>query len=275
VATCESCHTDKPHPGLLIGAKLNDHTDRVACQTCHIPEFARGGVATKTLWDWSTAGRLKDGKPFALDEYTQSDGQELHTYLSTKGSFDWGEDVVPDYKWFNGQVEYTTGLMSIDPKQTVEINRVDGSATDGISRIWPFKAMQGRQAYDTDLNHLLFTHTYGPTTDTAFWTNFDWDKSIKAAMDYVGMPYSGKYDFVDTQMYWPITHMVAPAEQALDCKACHAEGGRMANIAGVYVPGSGTGPGGQVGLALLVLALLGVAGHGVLRLFGQKEARHD
>ena len=35
---CISCHTDKPH---IKGSKLNDHTDRVACQTCHIPEFAR------------------------------------------------------------------------------------------------------------------------------------------------------------------------------------------------------------------------------------------
>lgn len=166
-------------------------------------------------------------------------------------------------------------MMSIDPTQPVEINRVDGSPEDGRSRIWPFKAMQGRQAYDTELNHLLFTHTYGPATDTAFWTNFDWDKSIKAAMDYVGMPYSGKYDFIDTHMYWPITHMVAPAEKALDCKACHAENGRMANIAGVYVPGSGSGPGGQIGLVLLLLALLGTAGHAMLRLFGKKGASHD
>lgn len=275
VATCESCHSDKPHPGLLLGAKLNDHTDRVACQTCHIPEFARGGVATKTLWDWSTAGRLENGKPIALHEFKQSDGKELHTYLSTKGTFEWAENVVPDYQWFNGQVEYTTGLMSIDPKQTVAINRIEGTPSDGISRIWPFKAMKGRQAYDTELNHLLFTHTYGPKTETAFWTNFDWGKSIKAAMDYVGLPYSGKYDFIDTRMDWPITHMVAPADQALDCKACHATDGRLSNLAGVYVPGAGPGPGGQIGLLLLALAALGVAGHAVLRLFGKKGVRHD
>ena len=56
VATVESCHGNEPHPvggnPLLIarGMKLNDHTDKIACQTSHIPEFARGGVATKTLF---------------------------------------------------------------------------------------------------------------------------------------------------------------------------------------------------------------------------------
>jgi hypothetical protein len=36
---------------------LNRHTSKLACQTCHIPEFARGGIATKMSWDWSTAGQ--------------------------------------------------------------------------------------------------------------------------------------------------------------------------------------------------------------------------
>ena len=50
-ATCESCHGDKPHPFSVKGLKLNDHVDRVACESCHIPAFARGGVATKVDWD--------------------------------------------------------------------------------------------------------------------------------------------------------------------------------------------------------------------------------
>ena len=40
--------------------KLNDHVASVACQTCHIPEIARGGVATEIDWDWRTAGKTKD-----------------------------------------------------------------------------------------------------------------------------------------------------------------------------------------------------------------------
>lgn len=275
VATCESCHSDAPHGATLIGMKLNDHADRVACQTCHIPEFARGGVATKTMWDWSTAGKLKEGKPYAEEGFTQSDGKPLHTYLSTKGDFAWGEDVVPYYAWFDGQVDYTLSDETIDPTGVVEINRLSGGPDDGVSRIWPFKRMEGRQAYDKGFDKLIYSNVYGPGTDSAFWSNFDWGRAIEAGMKYAGSDYSGEYGFVDTHMYWPITHMVAPKEGALRCEACHAKDGRMTALAGVYLPGSGTPLGGQIGMALFVLTALGVAAHGGLRLVAGKGGRHD
>ncbi|WP_095589632.1 tetrathionate reductase family octaheme c-type cytochrome [Actibacterium ureilyticum] len=277
VATCESCHGDTPHPVNLKGVKLNDHTDKVACQTCHIPEFARGGVATKTVWDWSTAGRLDaDGKPIHEDDFVQSDGKHLHTYLSTKGDFEWGENVEPYYAWFDGQVRYTLQSDEIDPTQVVEVNKITGSAEDGVSKIWPFKRMVGRQAYDSQLNRLVFNHVWGPTTDTAFWTNFDYAKSIEAGMKAAGAEYSGEFGFVDTYMYWPITHMVAPAENAMDCAECHAEDGRMVNLAGIYMPGTDSlSPAGMLGRALVVLTALGVLGHLVLRLFAGKSKGDD
>lgn len=113
---CTSCHSGYGWDDMRVAAPADPTA--VDCLACHIPEFARGGVATKTLWDWSTTCRLENGKPIALDGFTQSDGKELHTYLSTKGTFEWAENVVPDYNWFNGQMQYTTGLMSIDPKRT-------------------------------------------------------------------------------------------------------------------------------------------------------------
>lgn len=273
VATCQSCHGDKPHTGTLMAIKLNDHTDRLACQTCHIPSFARGGVATKTFWDWSTAGRLKDGKPYHDADFTQSDGKHLHTYLSTKGDFKWGENVVPTYAWFDGQVRYTNTDTVIDPSGVVDVNSISGSAKDPHARIWPFKVMEGAQAYDTELREFVYSNVWGPTTDTAFWTNFDWSKSIKAAMEYVGEPYSGQFGFAKTRMYWPITHMVAPADQALDCAACHSRDGRMAQISGLYIPGAGSPLGEKIGMLMLLATALGVAGHGGLRLLGMLRGK--
>lgn len=278
VATCESCHGDSPHPVTIKGVKLNNHTDKVACQTCHIPSFARGGVATKTFWDWSTAGKLDDeGKPISEEEFVQSDGKHLHSYLSTKGNFKWDENVEPYYAWFNGQVEYTTADQTIDPSQVVEVNKISGEAGDGLSRIWPFKRMEGRQAYDSELNHLVYNHVWGPDSDTAFWTNFDWAKSIAAGMKAAGAEYSGHFGFVDTYMYWPITHMVAPSEDALDCQECHARDGRLANLAGFYMPGrDAMGPGSMLGLLILAASVLGVAGHAVIRLFTRgKGGSHE
>ncbi len=58
--TCESCHGLEP----MQNALLNDHVDRIACQTCHIPAFARGDKPPKMWWDWSKAGQKnEDGTP--------------------------------------------------------------------------------------------------------------------------------------------------------------------------------------------------------------------
>lgn len=271
-AACASCHSDKPHkgPNPVLAIKLNDHTDRIACQTCHVPEFARGGVATKTAWDWSTAGRLKDGKPFSEEGFIQSNGKALHSYLSTKGSFEWAENVVPHYAWSNGVMRYTLPEEQIDPTQGVEINTIMGTPGAADARIAPFKRMTGKQAYDTLRKVLLFNHVYGPGDGSALWSYFDWSKSLTAAMDYVGLDFSGQFDFVETRMYWPIAHQVAPKEAALDCAACHAENGRMAAVAGVYLPGGGLNLGAKLGMVLLSLAALGVLGHAVLRMVGRK-----
>ncbi len=49
---CTDCHNSTPHED----ERLNEHTDAVACQTCHIPSGAIKDP-TKMFWDWSTAGQ--------------------------------------------------------------------------------------------------------------------------------------------------------------------------------------------------------------------------
>jgi len=78
-------------------------------------------------------------------------------------------------------------------------------------------------------------------------------------------------------MYWPITHMVAPSDDALNCEECHAKEGRLANLAGFYMPGrDAMGLGGMLGLLILAAAVLGVAGHAAIRLFTRgKGGSHE
>lgn len=226
-AGCESCHTATPHKLDII----NQHAEKIACQTCHIPEFARGGIPTKMYWDWSQAGQMnEDGKPYVEE---LGDGWEYNTL---KGKFRWEENVVPDYAWFNGQMLYTLAEDTIDPNNVVSINKPLGDINDPNAKIWPFKHFTGVQPYDSGNNTLVIPHLFGKD-DTAYWGNFDWGKAIQAGMDYVGLPYSGQYGFVETEMYWPTTHMVAPANQALTCLDCHtAEGGRLDFAALGYSP---------------------------------------
>ncbi len=215
---CEDCHTN-PHT-LSI---LNDHAEKIACQTCHIPEFARGDIPTKLTWDWSTAGKKDENGNLLIIK----DEEGNITYHGLKGEFTWGENVIPEYLWFNGTVEYTLLGDTIDPQQSVKINNFIGDKNDPDSKIWPVKHFSGKQVYDSGYNTLVVPHLFGKD-DTAYWGNFDWGKSVEAGMAYVNMPYSGEYGFVETDMYWPITHMVAPASEALHCQDCHtAEDSRL------------------------------------------------
>jgi len=38
-------------------------------------------------------------------------------------------------------------------------------------------------------------------------------------------------------MHWPITHMVAPADDAVGCASCQQSASRLAGIGGIYMPG--------------------------------------
>lgn len=271
-STCQSCHGDRPHESNLLHAgRLNDHTSSLACQSCHIPSFARGGVPTKMAWDWSTAGQLDaDGKPFQRKD---ASGHVL--YDSRKGDFVLDENVVPDYVWFNGTVTYVQPDTRINPSQRVPINTFHGTPGAADARIWPVKTFHSRQPYDTQLMTLLIPHTAIPD-DTAFWYNFDWAKALTAGAEATGLPYSGQYGFVDTSMLWPITHMVAPKEQALECEQCHSDPSRLAAVPGIWLPGKGRSSLlDTLGFSLAGFALLGVLLHGLLRIVAhQRRRRH-
>lgn len=74
------------------------------------------------------------------------------------------------------------------------------------------------------LNILLQPKTVG---EGGYWTDFDWDQAARLGSEAAGLPYSGSYGFTNTIMHWPLTHMVQPKEEALQCTDCHSENGRM------------------------------------------------
>ena len=203
---CTDCHVDTPH----LDDRINAHTTTVACQTCHIPRMAKR-AATKMRWDWSTAG---EDRPDA----------DPHEYLKAKGSFVYETDVEPDYAWYDGRSERYLKGDRIDPTAVTPMNRPLGDVGDPDARIWPFKVHRGKQPYDAVNLYFVTPKTFGPG---GYWADFDWDQAIRLGTQDSGMQYSGAYGFAETEMYWPLSHMVAPAEDALQCADCHTEGGRM------------------------------------------------
>jgi octaheme c-type cytochrome (tetrathionate reductase family) len=208
---CVTCHAGTPHKK---NATLNKHSERVACQTCHVPTFART-LPTMVYWDWSTAGQ---DKPVTKDQYG------LATYEKIKGTFTWGKDVRPVYRWFNGATDRVLLGDRIDAAKLVHLNYPLGDRSQPNARIVPFKHMRGKQPYDAGNNVMAVPHLFGKG---GYWQTFDWNSAIADGMKAVGQAYSGKVGWVETDMYWKVNHMVVPKSKALGCNDCHSPGGRL------------------------------------------------
>ena len=270
--TCEQCHTDKPHDDEI----LDNHYLRVACQTCHIPLYAKAN-STKMIWDWSTAGNL-DENGHAMH---QADAEGNHKYMSIKGTFIWDDHVVPEYFWFNGIANHQLIEDEIE-SVPVQMNSLDGSYKDkGLfkksknpSKIWPVKVHRGRQIYDPVNNTLIQPKLWDKEVgEGAYWVDFDWQRASQKGMDYVGLPYSGEYDFVETEMYWPLNHQVSPKEQSLKCIDCHVrQGGRLEALDDFYLPGRDHKAGVEIiGILLIIFSLIGVLVHAIVRFVSGKD----
>jgi octaheme c-type cytochrome (tetrathionate reductase family) len=209
---CQSCHSNAVHQD----ERITGHLDTVACQTCHIP-YGAVRDATKMYWDWSTAG--------------QDWPEDPHVYLKIKGSFIYESNFVPEYAWFNGQADRYLLGDPMDPNQITVLNQPLGDINDANARIYPFKIHNANQIYDAGYNYLLQPLTAG---EGGYWTTFDWQSAAELGAAATGMEYSGEYGFAPTQMYWLLTHMVAPKENSLQCQDCHEANGRLDWQALVY-----------------------------------------
>jgi len=253
---CESCHSHKPHKSVN---KANEHTDKVACQTCHIPEFARVNP-TKIWWDWSKAGKKRDGK-----KYTEYGQWHKPVYKSIKGEFRWEKNVVPEYFWFNGSINTLSFKDIIDPSKTVKVSWPTGNIENKNSRIFPFKVHRGKTPYDKINKTMLAPLLSEPE---GFWKTLDWDNALEKGMSSINQPFSGEFGFVDTTYVMPTTHMVAPIANTLKCRDCHAKDGRLAKLEGFYMPGRDKFRILTIaGWGVIVASLIGVFLHALGRFF--------
>ena len=218
---CTRCHgeTNVHATNDLISPVLNFHLSRVACETCHIPTFARS-MPTKVEWYWEDAGQ--DVDPIPVDEFGKP------TYDKKKGTFVWDKNVQPSYHWFDGKWNrmviglsdtYANAGTVADP---VVIAEPTATAADEDAKVYPFKRMIGSQPADAVEKRLLVPHLFGSAAgENAFWAKYDWGAAIAEGAAYAGQPYSGEFEFANTVMYLRVSHEVAPASQALHCDDCH------------------------------------------------------
>jgi len=189
--SCMNCHNDKTHKS----PTLNKHIKNVACETCHIREFAKEN-ATKIFVDWS---KSKSEKGFEYNSATAS-------------------RVKPQYLWFSGTNKYYSVGEKIDAKSTAVLVKPDAGISDVKAKIYPFKLVKGKIPFDETNNYLIPLKVNG--NDGLGKTN-KWDSSAEIGMQEMKLNYSGKVSFIEAESYLTVNHMVSPKEDALKCTQCH------------------------------------------------------
>ena len=220
MADCTDCHSSSSiHADNGASAMYDSHLDKVSCQTCHIPTFARVN-ATKTEWYWETAG--DQSRTPIIDPITGKPD-----YDPMKGDFVWQLNVEPEILWYHHEWSRMV-IGQNDTWTTTPVVLAAPTATRNTTgaKLYPFKKMIGNQPADMKFQRILSPHLFGTAGGpNPYWGNWDWNLALQDGATYTGLPYSGVWGFVDTVMYLTVNHEVAPAEDARTCTDCHAAGG--------------------------------------------------
>jgi len=242
---CTDCHgaATSIHIGTSVENLVRSH-DRLACQTCHIPTFARK-VSTYTDWRWASAGFTP---PTGSTEthpadcaktplgVTATGAVNRSTYSKQKGCFTWGTNVRPTLRYYNRK--WNRVIMGFNDKYTtlpMDLGSPAATYRDAEAKIYPFKKMTGNQPFDKNNKTVLVPHLYGTAAGpNAYWSKFNWTGALQDGAGYspaynAGVQvYTGEHEFLDTVLLLKIDHEVAPKEQAYGkdngCADCHFSG---------------------------------------------------
>lgn len=231
---CIDCHTDDDHTHRMIGRgvdmaandrpdktidcaaqcheghshdneRINDH-GRLACQTCHIPEFARDDP-TDMFRDWSNV-HFDEAKGKYMYE------QELEY------------DVEPEYAWYNGdryvQIPGRPVKRNAQGKVTMVVPTAGRDDLD--AKIAPFKVHRGV------LPVLVKEQWIAPLTTEELFHHGNPNKAVRDGVKlWYGLDVDDEgFKWEPTIRYMGIYHAIPPAEEALGCSDCHRRsGGRM------------------------------------------------
>lgn len=206
---CESCHTKTPH----TMDPLNLHMAKIACQTCHIPQYAQQEPVVIS-WNWIMTGKTNR-------VYQSRPGG--HSLVQDENGFTSATQLEPVYFWDDGSdLVYTRG-QRIKPQALTFLQKP--SEKNSMSKIAPFRVIYGTQMYDSKYRYLI-SPLLRPT-GSSFFPDSDWEKIAKEGMESIVLPFSGQYAFAPTAILRRINHGIAPIANALGCVDCHGSKSRM------------------------------------------------
>ena len=242
--TCENggCHTSTPHGDFsnTTGASKDKHAMKVACQTCHIPSYAKAAVGTEVARDWQD--------PHPSDSACNGRGGWLPR--EDKGGLG-STSLIPSYTWFDGTSEVMyleeslTGVPTVPLDATIAAKFVggyvggepayalgmpNGNVTSSTAKLYPMKQHWGKLARNDATNSLV-----GHSTFEFFRTgSFCRAVAVGLGVDEPNAATSTVCDGTpgDLEMppgtttvpvftYQTINHGVEPSANALGCGSCH------------------------------------------------------
>lgn len=207
--TCAKCHTDTPHEGSSGDtASINAHANRVACQTCHIPTFAKD-ISTEMSRDWQQPH-------FSA---TACNGQGAWVPGEIRAS-----NVTPAYKWFDGS-SYVYAMGQVPTARDdgmLAMGVPNGSVNSAMAKIYPMKEHTSTVAQHDASGTLI------PHSTFSFFASGNFDKAVQDGMKTMGI--SGSYTMKQVHTYQTINHGVEGGDSALQCGNCHTELSKTSSI---------------------------------------------
>lgn len=223
---CTDCHGEAPHTG-DDAYDLNMHLEAIACETCHVPETSPGTKSVNWLIGMDMPGMMKLYKwmmpiaklfGMASPEKMTEQMDEMIGCYKTKNL----ADFEPTYAWYNRDTICT------------RIPHPSGSIDDPGSRIAPFNVIE-IALYDDGTTPEVVENPDGPAlgypVPRTYVARAGGKGKRNTTLEEMRTYDGGRYPNAivrHTRQYFNIYHNIAPAEEALQCSACHTpEGGRL------------------------------------------------
>jgi hypothetical protein len=208
VKECVECHVGMDNGGHAASGRRSEpdrHVKRVACKSCHIPAFGKGG-ATELWRNWQAPhwnAALCNGQgAWAGEEHKVA-------------------NVTPDHVWFNGtSYVYALGqtLSKVDPISGYDmLADANGNVNDPLgTKLVPIKRHQSNMAYITDGAHKDKVIPYDVVWQ--FMTG-KWQEAAIRGRDFNGLSGTIGWKWLEAEM--GINHGVSPAANVAACSSCH------------------------------------------------------
>ena len=200
---CINCHDTKLTKQGHKTAKVNDHVAKVACQSCHIPYYAKDAVDTVEFNEATEIHRTWTG--------THAKEPPYHP-ITEKAN-----NLMPKYKFWNGEsTNYNLyDEAVIDPETgNYPTSRPVGDVADPDSKLYPFKYKTSDYPILIGTQQLIALDTY-----EFLRVSGDYVAATEAGLRNMGL--SGDWKLIITDTYQLLNHQVPPSFEMLTCDDCH------------------------------------------------------